>query len=258
MVYGPIAAWLVELFPTRIRYTGLSLPYHIGNGWFGGFLPATVFAIVAATGNIYSGLWYPIVVAVDELRRRLFFLPETKDATSPSNPGTAGYRKTTTGRGAIRGRFLFVLWLGCAADELQHDLAPVRPRAVLDDIDALPGAERHLAVKHRNLQRRCGQHGLDMRRHVIRPLGVVHPAGIFGRKPLERRGRSTSTEGSAFSWIVSEAEVWRMNSVSAPSCAPASRRNFAASRVTSVKPVPRVSTTSEAETILLTLTADGR
>ena len=63
MVYGPIAAWLVELFPTRIRYSGVSLPYHIGNGWFGGFLPATVFAIVAATGNIYSGLWYPIVVA---------------------------------------------------------------------------------------------------------------------------------------------------------------------------------------------------
>ena len=70
MVYGPIAAWLVELFPTRIRYTGLSLPYHIGNGWFGGFLPATAFAIVAATGNIYSGLWYPIIVANDELRRR--------------------------------------------------------------------------------------------------------------------------------------------------------------------------------------------
>ena len=63
LVYGPIAAWLVELFPTRIRYSGLSLPYHIGNGWFGGFLPATVFAIVAATGDIYSGLWYPIAVA---------------------------------------------------------------------------------------------------------------------------------------------------------------------------------------------------
>ena len=63
LVYAPIAAWLVELFPTRIRYSGLSLPYHIGNGWFGGFLPATVFAIVAATGNIYSGLWYPIVIA---------------------------------------------------------------------------------------------------------------------------------------------------------------------------------------------------
>ena len=79
MVYGPIAAWLVELFPTRIRYSGLSLPYHIGNGWFGGFLPATVFAIVAATGNIYSGLWYPIVVASMSFVVALIFLPETKD-----------------------------------------------------------------------------------------------------------------------------------------------------------------------------------
>jgi MFS family permease len=79
MVYGPIAAWLVELFPTRIRYSGVSLPYHIGNGWFGGFLPATVFAIVAATGNIYSGLWYPIVVAAMSFVVALIFLPETKD-----------------------------------------------------------------------------------------------------------------------------------------------------------------------------------
>ncbi len=79
MVYGPIAAWLVELFPTRIRYTGMSLPYHIGNGWFGGFLPATVFAIVAATGDIYSGLWYPIVVASISFVVAMFFLPETKD-----------------------------------------------------------------------------------------------------------------------------------------------------------------------------------
>ena len=79
MVYGPIAAWLVELFPTRIRYSGLSLPYHIGNGWFGGFLPATAFAIVAATGNIYSGLWYPICVAAMSFVVALFFLPETKD-----------------------------------------------------------------------------------------------------------------------------------------------------------------------------------
>ena len=79
MVYGPIAAWLVELFPTRIRYSGLSLPYHIGNGWFGGFLPATVFAIVAATGNIYSGLWYPIIVAAMSFVVALIFLPETKD-----------------------------------------------------------------------------------------------------------------------------------------------------------------------------------
>jgi MFS family permease len=79
LVYAPIAAWLVELFPTRIRYSGLSLPYHIGNGWFGGFLPATVFAIVAATGNIYSGLWYPIVVAAMSFVVGLIFLPETKD-----------------------------------------------------------------------------------------------------------------------------------------------------------------------------------
>ena len=79
MVYGPIAAWLVELFPTRIRYSGLSLPYHIGNGWFGGFLPATVFAIVAATGDIYSGLWYPVVIAAMSFVIGLLFLPETKD-----------------------------------------------------------------------------------------------------------------------------------------------------------------------------------
>jgi MFS family permease len=79
MVYGPIAAWLVELFPTRIRYTGMSLPYHIGNGWFGGFLPAIVFAIVASTGNIYSGLWYPIIIAAMSFVVALFFLPETKD-----------------------------------------------------------------------------------------------------------------------------------------------------------------------------------
>jgi len=64
MVYGPIAAWLVELFPARIRYSSMSLPYHIGNGWFGGFLPVTSFAIVAATGDIYAGLWYPVVVAL--------------------------------------------------------------------------------------------------------------------------------------------------------------------------------------------------
>jgi MFS family permease len=77
MVYGPIAAMLVELFPARIRYTAMSLPYHIGNGWFGGFLPATAFAMVAATGDIYYGLWYPIVVAGITLVLGLLFLPET-------------------------------------------------------------------------------------------------------------------------------------------------------------------------------------
>ena len=80
MVYGPIAAWLVELFPARIRYTSMSLPYHIGNGWFGGFLPVTSFAIVAATGNIYNGLWYPIVVAGVTIVIGALFLRETKDS----------------------------------------------------------------------------------------------------------------------------------------------------------------------------------
>jgi MFS family permease len=77
MVYGPIAALLVELFPARIRYSAMSLPYHIGNGWFGGFLPTTAFAMVAATGDIYYGLWYPIVVAALTVVVGLFFLPET-------------------------------------------------------------------------------------------------------------------------------------------------------------------------------------
>jgi MFS family permease len=77
MVYGPIAAWLVELFPTRIRYTAMSLPYHIGNGWFGGFLPTTAFAMVAATGDIYYGLWYPIIVALATFVIGLVLAPET-------------------------------------------------------------------------------------------------------------------------------------------------------------------------------------
>jgi MFS family permease len=79
MVYGPIAAMLVEMFPTRIRYTSMSLPYHIGNGWFGGFLPPVAFAIVAATGNIYDGLWYPIIIAVMTLIIGTLFIRETKD-----------------------------------------------------------------------------------------------------------------------------------------------------------------------------------
>lgn len=79
MVYGPIAAMLVELFPTRIRYTSMSLPYHIGNGWFGGLLPATAFAIVASTGDIYAGLWYPVIFAAITVVVGFLFLPETKD-----------------------------------------------------------------------------------------------------------------------------------------------------------------------------------
>ncbi|MDQ1080872.1 MFS family permease [Pseudoroseomonas cervicalis] len=79
MVYGPIAAALVELFPTRIRYTSMSLPYHIGNGWFGGLLPATSFAMIAQTGDVYFGLWYPVAIALFTVVIGIFFVPETKD-----------------------------------------------------------------------------------------------------------------------------------------------------------------------------------
>jgi sugar transport protein len=79
MVYGPIAAFLVELFPTKIRYTSMSLPYHIGNGWFGGMLPLLATAMVASAGNIYYGLWYPIVVAVMTLVIGVLFLRENKN-----------------------------------------------------------------------------------------------------------------------------------------------------------------------------------
>ncbi|WP_457282873.1 MFS transporter [Polaromonas sp. P5_D5] len=85
MVYGPIAAMLVELFPTRIRYTSMSLPYHIGNGWFGGLLPTTAFAIVAQTGNMYNGLWYPIIVAAMTLVVGTLFIKETKDVDIYAN-----------------------------------------------------------------------------------------------------------------------------------------------------------------------------
>jgi len=85
MVYGPIAAMLVELFPTRIRYTSMSLPYHIGNGWFGGLLPTTAFAIVAQTGNMYNGLWYPIIIAGMTFVIGMLFVKETKDVDIYAN-----------------------------------------------------------------------------------------------------------------------------------------------------------------------------
>ena len=78
MVYGPLAAWLVELFPTKIRYTSMSLPYHIGNGWIGGFLPTVGFAVVLLSGNIYAGLWYPIIFASVTVVIGALFLPETR------------------------------------------------------------------------------------------------------------------------------------------------------------------------------------
>ncbi len=89
MVYGPIAAFLVEMFPTKIRYTSMSLPYHIGNGWFGGMLPLTATALVAATGDIYYGLWYPIVVAVMTLVIGSLFLRETKDTNIVTSSAVA-------------------------------------------------------------------------------------------------------------------------------------------------------------------------
>ena len=89
MVYGPIAAFLVEMFPTAIRYTSMSLPYHIGNGWFGGMLPLLATAIVATTGDIYAGLWYPIVVAVMTLVVGAIFLRDTKDVDLRSGSGVA-------------------------------------------------------------------------------------------------------------------------------------------------------------------------
>ena len=85
MVYAPIGAWLVELFPARIRYTSMSLPYHIGNGWFGGFLPTIAFAIVAATGDIYYGLWYPIAIAVMTFVVGSLFLKDTDPHASISH-----------------------------------------------------------------------------------------------------------------------------------------------------------------------------
>jgi hypothetical protein len=89
MVFGPVAAQLVELFPTRLRYSGVSVPYHVGDGWFGGLLPPTAFAIVAANGNIYSGLWYPIAVAALTIVVGLLFMPETKDRDILVDPANA-------------------------------------------------------------------------------------------------------------------------------------------------------------------------
>ena len=182
LVYAPIAAWLVELFPSRIRYTGMSLPYHIGNGWFGGFLPATVFAIAAATGNIYSGLWYPVVVAVMSLVDRLPVPARDQGRRHHQDliVRTFAFDPSAAERSAAD----FHL---AGADELQHDLAPVRTGAMLDQIDRLPGAERHLAIDAPGSAASRRQHGLDMRGHVVRPFGVMSPAGIFGRKARKRR-----------------------------------------------------------------------
>src|SRR5262249_46565188 len=137
---APIAAWLVELFPTRIRYSGLSLPYHIGNGWFGGFLPATGFAIVAATGDIYSGLWDPLVVAALHLLIGLLFLPETNGPdttvhcrntdTSPRGPSLTKCRaELRLWFGACR-PFSVALISACDVERGQPILPPTSPELI--------------------------------------------------------------------------------------------------------------------------------
>ena len=146
MVYGPIAAMLVELFPTKIRYTSMSLPYHIGNGWFGGLLPATSFAIVAATGDIYAGLWYPIIFASITASSASSSCRRPRTSTSPSNLSGSAITDRDDKPAAERSAAGFAWSLDRMPDKLQHDLAPVRPRAMLDQIDPLPGAERHFAV----------------------------------------------------------------------------------------------------------------
>jgi hypothetical protein len=82
LAFGPLAAWLVELFPSRIRYTSFSVPYHIGVGWLGGFLPTVTFSLVAITGDMYSGLWYPVIIALASACVGWFFLPETSGGRS--------------------------------------------------------------------------------------------------------------------------------------------------------------------------------
>jgi hypothetical protein len=94
LAYGPLAAWLVELFPPRIRYTSLSVPYHIAVGWLGGFLAPVAFAIVAITGNIYSGLWYPVVIAAASACVGAFFLPDTRGNRSEPSVGPLATRNT--------------------------------------------------------------------------------------------------------------------------------------------------------------------
>ena len=226
MVYGPIAAALVELFPTRIRYTSMSLPYHIGNGWFGGLLPATAFAIVASTGDIYAGLWYPIVFALITAVVGFLFVPETKDVDItkahliPREP-----IPKRSGRAAMRGRF--------ACRVPQSDRSPTNCStisrrcgrvAMLDEIDR---PARCRAPARRPCTGTCsdvaGQHRLDVRRHVVGTFGcrVRQPASLGSEPARARWSGPSSTSGSAFSWIVSEAEVWRMNSsVTAPSRPP--------------------------------------
>ena len=201
MVYGPIAAMLVELFPTRIRYSGMSLPYHIGNGWFGGFLPPTAFAIVAATGNIYSGLWYPIVVAGDDLRHR----PAVHSGDQGSrhlrrrlNKGLQG--SETRAGGPVRAAGFFAT-LECI---VRHRCPSHRPgsrhesRRHRHRLQSARGRQRHRrgADRRRADQVRDGQGGRHAGRRPL-PLHAdalsrklrLHAAHPVGRRRSDRRAR---------------------------------------------------------------------
>ena len=191
MVYGPIAAFLVEMFPTKIRYTSMSLPYHIGNGWFGGMLPLLATAIVAATGDIYAGLWYPIGVSVLTLAIGLIFLKDTRGVDITTSSGVSiqkaqqldlSLRKQNRLRITPRP----VLLSAGNTRKLQHDLTAMRPGAMLDQVDRLPRAQRKFASEDRDMQRCRRQHGLDVRGHVIEAFGIVAPSGVLGRQPVER------------------------------------------------------------------------
>jgi hypothetical protein len=125
MVYGPIAAMLVEMFPTRIRYTSMSLPYHIGNGWFGGLLPTTAFAIVAQTGNMYNGLWYPIIASP----RCMTFVIGMPVRQGNQGRGHLRQRLTTAGLGIVATDIDHLLALGFLAPAEGAAPAPTAPLA---------------------------------------------------------------------------------------------------------------------------------
>ncbi len=178
----------------------MSLPYHIGNGWFGGLLPATSFAIVASTGDIYAGLWYPIIFASITAVVGFFFLPETKGRryqdvliVARGDRRADDTQTQQAGRGAIRGRFCIqrqpILLRGLFANQscrkLQHDFPPVRTSPVLDQVNPLPRSKRQIAIEDGDLQRGRRQHGLDVRRHIIGTFGVVAPPCMLRGQPIE-------------------------------------------------------------------------
>ena len=193
MVYGPIGAFLAEFFPGRIRYTAVSMPYMIGNGWGGGLVP------IITVGGLPGDRQRRLRADLSDRRAcgvlsilSLFLMPETRQMSVWDRRSEPAWSKSLESKqssesqslcGARSAPHLF----SAAADELQDDFAAVRPAPVLDQIDALPGAEREFAADDRHMQRHAVEHGLDMRRHVVRALDVVDPGRVFRRQTIERR-----------------------------------------------------------------------